>query len=386
VNISGVDNKSIKRGDVVTHPGDYSPTRRLDVQFRYLGDLEKPLSHDLETKLFLGADETIARVRLLGREFLKPGETAWLQLEVKDPVVAMRGDRYILRRPSPSETLGGGIVLDPNPPYRHKRFDQDVLDHLETLSAGDPVDVLRQTISRAGVVLWDEVVEQSGLEKEVARESLNQLLDHGLVLFLGDRSAGNEFIVDRAAWDEIKSNLVAKVELYHQDYPFRPGMSREELKSQSGLTDTVYKQVLETLIQDSEITQQGPEVLLKGFSIEFSPGQIEKINGLLEKFSQNPNLPPSVSGCREEVGEEIYNALLSLKRLKQISPEVVFTPETHQKMIVEIREKLQDGGTITVAQARDHFGSSRKYMLAFLEKLDAEGITVREGDVRRLKE
>jgi len=298
----------------------------------------------------------------------------------------MRGDRYILRRPSPSETLGGGIVLDPNPPYRHKRFDQDVLDHLETLSAGDPVDVLRQTISRAGVVLWDEVVEQSGLEKEAARESLNQLLDHGLVLFLGDRSAGNEFIVDRAAWDEIKSNLVAKVELYHQDYPLRPGMSREELKSQSGLTDTVYKQVLETLIQDGEITQQGPEVLLKGFSIEFSPGQIEKINGLLEKFSQNPNLPPSVSGCREEVGEEIYNALLSLKRLKQISPEVVFTPETHQKMIVEIREKLQDNGTITVAQARDHFGSSRKFILAFLEKLDAEGITVREGDVRRLKE
>jgi len=386
VNISGVDNKSIKRGDVVIHPGDYSPTRRLDVQFRYLGDLEKPLSHDLETKLFLGADETIARVRLLGREILKPGETAWLQLEVEDPVVAMRGDRYILRRPSPSETLGGGIVLDPNPPYRHKRFDRDVLDHLETLSAGDPVDVLRQTISRAGVVLWDEVVEQSGLEKEAARESLIQLLEDGLVLFLGDSSAGNEFVADRAAWDEIKSNLVVKVELYHQDYPLRPGMSREELKSQSGLTDTIYKQVLETLIQDGEITQQGPEVLLKGFSIEFSPGQTEKINGLLEKFSQNPNLPPSVGGCREEVGEEIYNALLSLKRLKQISPEVVFTPETYQKMIIEIREKLQDDGTITVAQARDHFGSSRKYMLAFLEKLDAEGITVREGDVRRLKE
>jgi len=174
--------------------------------------------------------------------------------------------------------------------------------------------------------------------------------------------------------------------LYHQDYPLRPGMSREELKSQSGLTDTVYKQVLEVLIQEREITQQGPEVLLKGFLIEFPPGQTELVNGLLEKFAQNPILPPSVDGCRKEVGEEIYNALLSLKRLKQVSSEVVFTPETYQKMIVEIKEKLQDDGTITVAQARDHFGSSRKYMLAFLEKLDAEGITVREGDVRRLKE
>jgi len=163
-------------------------------------------------------------------------------------------------------------------------------------------------------------------------------------------------------------------------------MSREELKSQSDLTDTVYKQSLEAVIQDGEITQQGPEVLLKGFLIEFSPGQTEKVNGLLEKFSQNPILPPSVGRCREEVGEEVYNALLSLNKLKQISPEVVFTPETYQKMIVEIKEKLQDDGTITVAQARDHFGSSRKYMLAFLEKLDAEGITVREGDLRRLKE
>ncbi len=386
VNISGIDSKSIKRGDVVTHSGDYSPTRRLDVQFRYLGDIDKPLSHDLETKLFLGADETLARVRLLGREILKPGETAWLQLEVEDPVVAMRGDRYILRRPSPSETLGGGIVLDPNPPYRHKRFDQDVLDHLETLSEGDPVDVLRQTISRAGVVLWDEVVEQSGMEKEAARESLNQLLEDGLVLMLGDSPVGSGFVTLRASWEEIKSNLVAKIKLYHQDYPLRPGMSREELKSQSGLTDTVYKQALEVLIQDGEITQQGPEILMKGFVIEFPPGQIEIVNGLLEKFAQNPILPPSVDGCRKEVGEEIYNALLSLKRLKQVSPEVVFTLETYQKMIGEIKEKLQDDGTITVAQARDHFGSSRKYILAFLEKLDAEGITVREGDVRKLKE
>jgi selenocysteine-specific elongation factor len=301
-------------------------------------------------------------------------------------VIAMRGDRYILRRPSPSETLGGGIVLDPNPPYRHKRFDQDVLDHLETLSAGDPVDVMRQIISRAGVANWNDVIEQSGLEVNTARESLAQLLEEGLVLVLGDGSAGNEFVAQRATWDEIKSKLVIKVEGYHQEYPLRPGMSREELKSQSGLADAIFKQAIETLIQEGELIKQGPAVLLQGFSIEFSPGQTEKINSLLEKFSQNPILPPSVNECREEVGEEVYTALLSLKKLEQISPEVVFTPETYQKMIVEIKEKLQDEGTITVAQARVHFGSSRKYILAFLEKLDAKGVTIREGDIRRLKE
>jgi selenocysteine-specific elongation factor len=386
INISGVENVDINRGDVVTHPGDYSSTRRLDVQFRYLADIEKPLTHNLECKLFLGADETIARVRLLGSEILKPGETAWLQLEVEDPVIAMRGDRFIIRRPSPSETLGGGIVLDPNPPYRHKRFDQEILDHLETLSAGDPVDVLRQTISRASVLLWEEALDQSGLDKEIGEESFNQLLEGGLVLLLGDDSKSNKYVSMRSTWDEIKTNNLGLIEKYHQEYPLRSGMSREELKNQSGLPGPVYNLVIEALIKDEKISQLGPEVLVEGYQISFSPEQTELINNLMERFKQNPFLPPSVKECRKDVGDELYNALLSLKSLQQISPEVVFTPETYQKMVSEVKIILKKDQTITVAQARDHFGSSRKYMLAFLEKLDSEGITVREEDVRRLKE
>jgi len=386
INISGIENVDINRGDVVTHPGDYSPTRRLDVQFRYLADIEKPLTHDLECKFFLGADETIARVRLLGSEILKPGETAWLQLEVEDPVIAMRGDHFILRRPSPSETLGGGIVLDPYPPYRHKRFDQEILDHLETLSAGDPVDVLRQTISRASVLLWEEALDQSGLDQEIGEESLNQLLESGLVLLLGDGSTASKYVSMRSTWDEIKINLVGMIEKYHREYPLRSGMSREELKNQSGFPGPVYNLVIEALIKDEKISQLGPEVLVEGFLISFSSEQTELVNNLMERFKQNSFLPPSVKECREDVGEELYNALLSLKRLQQISPEVVFTPETYQKMISEVKNILEKDQTITVARARDHFGSSRKYMLAFLEKLDSEGFTVREGDVRRLKE
>ncbi|MEE8356986.1 MAG: selenocysteine-specific translation elongation factor [Anaerolineales bacterium] len=386
INISGIENVDINRGDVVTHPGDYSPTRRLDVQFRYLADIEKPLTHDLECKFFLGADETIARVRLLGSEILKPGETAWLQLEVEDPVIAMRGDHFILRRPSPSETLGGGIVLDPYPPYRHKRFDQEILDHLETLSAGDPVDVLRQTISRANVLLWEEALDQSGLDKEIGEESLNQLLESGLVLLLEDGSTTNKYVSMRSTWDEIKINLVGMIEKYHREYPLRSGMSREELKNQSGFPGPVYNLVIEALIKDEKISRLGPEVLMEGFLISFSSEQTELVNNLMERFKQNSFLPPSVKECREDVGEELYNALLSLKRLQQISPEVVFTPETYQKMISEVKNILEKDQTITVARARDHFGSSRKYMLAFLEKLDSEGFTVREGDVRRLKE
>ncbi|HNF95208.1 MAG TPA: selenocysteine-specific translation elongation factor, partial [Anaerolineales bacterium] len=123
VNVSGVDVEQIRRGDVLAHPGQYQSTRRIDVRFKALPDISKPLTHGDEVKFFVGASETVAIARLLGTEELKAGEEGWLQLELRDPIVALRGDRYILRRPSPGETLGGGAVVDHQPKGRHKRFD-----------------------------------------------------------------------------------------------------------------------------------------------------------------------------------------------------------------------------------------------------------------------
>jgi len=115
VNISGIDLDEVMRGNVLARPGKYHPTQRIDLHFKLLKDASGPLLHSSEVKLFLGASETLARVRLLGVEQLNPGEQGWLQLELREPVVAVRGDHYILRRPSPSETLGGGIVVEPSP-------------------------------------------------------------------------------------------------------------------------------------------------------------------------------------------------------------------------------------------------------------------------------
>jgi len=150
VNISGIPQEQVLRGDVLTHSGDYHPTRRLDARFRLLSDASKPLTHNREVKLFIGAAETLARVRLLGSELINPGEEGWLQLELREPVVAMRGDRYILRRPSPGETLGGGAVVDPHPTGRHKRFSQGLTDRLESLARGTPAEVLAQALLSLG--------------------------------------------------------------------------------------------------------------------------------------------------------------------------------------------------------------------------------------------
>src|SRR5512147_2501689 len=141
VNISGIETDAVQRGEVVVHPNQYQPTRRIDARFRLLKDVSSSLKHNSEVKFFVGASETIGTLRLLGSEELNPGEEGWVQLELRQPLVAVRGDRYILRRPSPSETLGGGVIVDHQPKGRHKRFDENVLRSLESLIQGAPAEV-----------------------------------------------------------------------------------------------------------------------------------------------------------------------------------------------------------------------------------------------------
>lgn len=384
INISGVHVDEVDRGDVVAHPGDYQPTRRLDVHYTSLPESLKPLTHDSRAKLFLGADEVMARIRLLGQDRLAPGEEGWLQLEVPDPVVALRGDRYILRRPSPSETMGGGIVLDPHPEYRHKRFDDQVLERLHTLAAGDAEEIIYQIIQGSGVVRKKEVILQSNMDPERAQKALDRLTEQSRVLLLSN-SSPDQLVTYDQEWDTIQKGVLEKVAEYHHAFPLRPGMPLEEIKSQLEYEDFVFQAAVNTLVAEGRLDQNGPVAALPDHAITFSEQDEERVKQLMAEFSKDPHTPPTVEECVEQVGEEVYQALISLQRLKQVSEDVVFTTDTYRSMVAEIRSWLEENGTLTVAEARDHFDSSRRYVLALLEYLDTQGITVREGDVRRLR-
>lgn len=384
VNISGIDAGQIQRGDVIAHPEDYRPTRRIDVRFRLLKDVIKPLTHNMEAKLFLGADEVMARVRLLGAEQLLPGQEGWLQLEVPEPVVTLRGEHYILRRPSPSETMGGGVVLDSHPDYRHRRFDERVLSRLEALAGGDPEDVLREVLLSEGVIPWDDLIERASLTDEKARKVLETLLEDERAVLLDDEHA-LPFVAHKPHWQELLRKTLDRIERYHQRYPLRPGIPREELKSQSGLSEEVFDRVIQALIKTEQLRQEGPILALPDHEIAFSEEQQQRVDHLLRLFTASPYAPPTIKECRAEVGEEVYSALVYQGVIKPLSSEVVFLRETYQEMVQRIKHYLQTRESITVAEARDYFGSSRRYMLAFLEHLDSLGITVRVGDVRHLK-
>ena len=379
VNISGLDVEQIRRGEVVTHPGQYRASQRLDLSFRLLPDVSACLRHHTEVKLFIGTSETIADVRLLGTEMLNPGESGWLQLELSAPVVAIRGDRYILRRPSPGETLGGGTVVDPQPKARHKRFDKAVLKALEVLAQGSPTEVLLQAMLALGPAPIKDAIARSRLEGQAAELALQELVDSGQGLLL------DELVIAAPQWSSLKEDAATALSAYHQAYPLRRGMPREELKSRLKLAPRLFSLVLPKMAAEGVLTEGPKWAALPGHMVRFSPFQQVKVDKLMARFAAAPYAPPSVKECQAEVGEDILNALRDFGDLVAVSDEVVFRKTDYESMVEKIRQALQQKKQISLAEVRDLLNTSRKYVQALLEHLDAIGVTVRDGDFRRLK-
>lgn len=383
INITGVAVEDVRRGEWVTVPGQYQPTQRLDLQLRVLPDVQ-PVKHDLEVKFFIGAAEVVGRLRLLGAETLEPGETGWVQIELREPVIALRGDRYILRRPSPGETLGGGMVMDPHPKGRHKRFDEAVLTRLASLAHGSPEEVLFQAMQRLGAASPRTVIEQAALGLEVGQAAVESLLASGALISLAP-GAEEAWITTQAFWQTLADRVQKELGAYHRQNPLRAGMPREALKSRLKVESRLFHAVMANLTAQGEVTANETLVWRPSHSVQFTPAQTVSVARLLARFAASPFSPPSVKEAQAEVDPEVYGALVDLGQLVQVSPEVVFRKEDYDRLLAQTRQVMAQEGGITVATFRDRFGTSRKYALAFLEYLDAVGVTTREGDVRRLK-
>jgi len=390
INISGIDVQQVQRGDVIVHPEDYEQTRLLDVRFRLLPDASQPLEHNTEVKFFIGTKEVVARIRLLGVDELIPGQETWLQLELAEPVVAMRNDRYILRRPSPGETLGGGVVVDPQPKKRHKRFSEETLSQLEALTKGTPVELLSQAITVLGEASFQDLISRSNLDSATAKQAVQEMLTSGQLVRLEHEGTDQnllpqELVTSRANWEKLSSRAEKEVLTYHQAYPLRRGILREELKSRLKMSPRLFNACIHKWIQSGRVEENGLYIQKPGFFIAFTPQQKLLVDGLLNRFASAPYAPPSIKECQAEIGNELYSALIDLGEFIAVSQEVVFRRSDFDKMVEDLRKNLERQGTITAAEVRDQFNTSRRYVLAFLEYLDRQGITVREGDVRRLK-
>jgi len=340
VNISGINVEQIKRGDVIAYPGTYQPSRRIDVRFRLLPDIIQPLKHDTQVKFFLGAAEVQARVRLLGSEELLPADEGWLQLELDEPVIAIRGDRYILRRPSPGETLGGGTVVDSHPKGRHKRFSTQELANLDTLARGTPVEILSQSLLALGVATLQDVITHSNLDTSTANHAAQELVAQGGMFSLenGEHTAITPLtmMISKSYWEQLKRQVLQEVGDYHKFYPLRRGIPREELKSRLKISSRLFNSLLHKISSEGNLEETGSLVRRVGYVIQFTPQQQLSVDGLLARFSTSPFSPPTSKECQAEIGEELYTAMIEVGLLVPVPPDVVFRKQDYDLMLSEI--------------------------------------------------
>jgi selenocysteine-specific elongation factor len=374
VNLRGIEKSDLARGDVLGLPGTWHPTTLLDAWLRYLPGAHLPLEHNDPVKLFVGAAEVTGRVRVLDKEHVLPGEESWIQVRLDNPIVAARGDRYIVRRASPPETIGGGVILDTAPGQRWKRFRPEVIERFETLMDGDPLTVaLLELAQLRGPVRLDALsLDASQREQALASGRMRAVGESG-------------WVIHAESWRRLVEKAQRALGDFHAAEPLRLGMPRDTLRGALRLGPDVFDTVLAALVDEGHVAvAKNGAVCLPDHEVRFTAAQEETVRRLWHDFDLAPYAPPTVAQAREIVGDAVLASLMERGDLVRISDEVLLTPEVLRKWIAFARDTLDRGEALTVAVLRDHFQTTRRYALDFLERLDALSITRRKGDERVL--
>jgi selenocysteine-specific elongation factor len=340
---------------------------------------------------FSGTAQSEARVRILDRKEIAPGEEAWVQIMLSTPVALIKGDRFIIRQASPSLTLGGGTIVDPFPQRRHRRFQAEVIQRLENLARGTPEEVLLQELERDQPCEAATLIGRSALGVDEGAKTLLALLQSGQVVVLDmavkleSVPTSNAFVMSLGSWQALLERIVDLLKDYHQRFPLRAGMPREELKSRLGLAPRAFSEAIGKAAAQGVLVETEAMLALAEHRVTLGREQQQRASKLLAAFAQNPYSPPSLAESQSLVGAEVLAALIEQGQLIKMSDTVLFAAETYTKMTKAVISHLQREGSITLAQVRDMFATSRKYAQALLEHLDDKHVTKRVGDERILR-
>ncbi len=391
VNLSGLATDQLARGHVLTNPGTVRPTHLIDVRLRLLESAPKPLGHNAVLSFHTGAAETTAKAALLDRQQLEPGATGWAQLRLADAIALAKGDLFVVRLPSPSVTVGGGAVIEPHP-RRHRRFQEQVLTRLAVLEQGSPEEVVLQQLQAREPSDLGALIARAGLPTHEARTVLAGLVGDGSVVVLESARAGAarlaaaSFVTTRSGWERLVAQMREGLDSYHRTFPLRRGMPKEELRTRLGLEPRLFARMLERLLAEGLVVEDGPLLHLPQHKVALTPSQEEARTRLLDTLRSAGASPPSRDDV--EVGHgatpELTQVLLDRGELVEVAPDLVYPRDVYDTIVDEIVKTVRQRGTITVAGVRDLFDTSRRYALALLGHLDERKVTRRVGDERVL--
>ena len=387
LNLSGLEKGQVERGSVISNPGFYKQTDLLDVNVELLSKAPRRLKNLDPVHFFLGTARTVAKLLILEKDELRPGESALVQCRLERPLVAERGDPFVIRSYSPMTTIGGGKVLDPYP-ARHRRFRPDVIENLARLgqdpSSGGDAAFVSNKLNELLAADSFRLAKETRLDREKVESVMEELAAKGRVIKLGSAYLGEELA------GEFEKKILEELQNHHTKNPLSFGLSRARLKGvlPAALDQHVYDALLEKLETEEKLTVQDSLVCLYNFKAEPQGKDKEQLQALEELYRSSGFQPPSVKDVLEKVGvkaarkDEFYGFLTAGNKLVKVNEELYFHREVYEEALNLLRGHFAENETLTLGQFRDFSGSSRKFAQALLEYFDQRKLTRRVEDHR----
>jgi selenocysteine-specific elongation factor len=387
LNLQGVEKQDIERGTIIGRPDSLLLTNRIDATLRYLKLPFKPIKNNTILRFHIATTQVEARLILLDRQAIEPGEEAFVQFVFAEPVVVLPGDRYILRGSYAIQTLGGGSVLD-IAPGKHKRLSENFDATYDLLRSGSDRQKAEYHVEKGGYggVTRQHLAALLGAREEATDRSVNELTTAGKVRTVG------KIVVPAARFQAYKELLKGLLTEFHEKNPLKIGMSREELRTRLPEVDQqIFQAALEETVKAGNAEIEKDRVSLKTAERK-QDANIEKLEGrILGLLNSRGLTPPSLQELADELHikegnlKDILGKLVYEGKVVKVKADMYCAAKPMEDLKKLVREHLGQKKEMLPADFKAVLGLSRKYMIPLLEYLDEIKLTIRTGDKRVLR-
>ncbi len=396
INLMDIEKEEIERGNMLAQSGYYQPTYMLNARLNLLKSSPHPLKNRDRVRLHLGTGEIIARVVLLEKQELFAGESTFVQFRLEASYMADYGDRYVIRSFSPTQTIGGGTIVEVHPP-KLKYLPEDELKRLALLEQADPHDIVEQYLLKNEYAL--KTVSNLAQELSLAPEAVSQVLEtlqqRNRITVISDKPEWA--VVHTAQFQGARVAILDFLKKFHQDHPMLWGIKKSELRERlfGKMNSLLFDVILEMLLRENSVNSKNEKVFLAGHEIRFTSKQEEIKNQVEQIYLTREYVTP---GWDEIVTEaagkpkdiiDVVTGLIELGVLVEI--KYYDKPAIFHKQWIDKAEKilvsyLKKHGEIRLGEFREMINSTRKFATPILVYFDQIGITEREGEIRRLRD
>ena len=392
INFQGLDRSATKRGDVLARVNTLKPSYMVDVALTYLASRKKVLENRTRVRFHTGTSEILGNVILLDREELKSGDTTVAQFRLESPVSVVKDDRFVIRSYSPIRTIGGGYIINPAP-RKHKRFKEPVLSVLKGLAESPPEEIITSQVKESGLsgVAFSDLMIMTNLPERELEKRLQQLLSQRVVILV-DRE--NRVFLHGSVLDALRQEAIQVLEGYHKAHPLKTGMSKEAFKSSlpKTLGPRPFSVLLEDLTKSNRVVQKEDVIHLSGHRIALEADQKDIRHKIERAYLESGLQPPYFKELAASVGEnparveDVLGHMLQAGTLVKVKEGLYFHKDVIEGLRARLVSFLTANTQITTPQLKEVTGVTRKYMIPLIEYFDASKVTIRVGDVRRLRE